>query len=213
MAVDNTKIHAFVADAIELTSPESVFVCADTEEDVKHVREMAVQNKEESALDTPGHTVHFDGISDQGRDRQATKYLVPEEENLSKALNQMEREAGLAEVRGLLKDSMKGRTMILRFLSLGPAGSVFSVPCVQITDSWYVAHNEDLLYRTAYDHFTKIGRDDNVFCFLHSCGAMDENMISSDVKINASIWTTRGTRFTASILNTAAIRWDSRSWP
>jgi phosphoenolpyruvate carboxykinase (GTP) len=143
---------------------------------------MAVQNKEESALETPGHTVHFDGISDQGRDRKATKYLVPESENLSKALNQIEREEGLAEVRGLLKDSMKGRTMILRFLSLGPAGSVFSVPCVQITDSWYVAHNEDLLYRMAYDHFTKIGRDDNVFCFLHSCGEMDENMVSTDVK-------------------------------
>jgi phosphoenolpyruvate carboxykinase (GTP) len=141
-----------------------------------------VENKEESALETPGHTVHFDGINDQGRDRKATKYLVPESENLSKALNQIEREEGLAEVRGLLKDAMKGRTMILRFLSLGPAGSVFSVPCVQITDSWYVAHNEDLLYRTAYDHFTKIGRDDNVFCFLHSCGAMDENMVSTDVK-------------------------------
>jgi len=182
MAVDNAKIHEFVADAIELTNPDEIFVCADTEEDVKHVREMAVKTGEESALETPGHTAHFDGINDQGRDRQATKYLVPESETLSKALNQVERKEGLVEVRGLLKDSMEGRTMILRFLSLGPAGSVFSVPCVQITDSWYVAHNEDLLYRTAYDHFCKIGRDDNVFCFLHSCGAMDENMVSSDVK-------------------------------
>ncbi|UCD57005.1 MAG: phosphoenolpyruvate carboxykinase, partial [Candidatus Hydrogenedentota bacterium] len=102
MAVDNVKIHEFVADAIELTNPEMVFVCADSEEDVKHVREMAVKSGEESPLETPGHTVHFDGISDQGRDREATKYLVPESENLSKALNQIEREEGLAEVRGLL---------------------------------------------------------------------------------------------------------------
>ena len=182
MAVDNVKIHEFVADAIELTNPEAVFVCTDSEQDVKHVREMAVKSGEESPLETPGHTVHFDGYNDQGRDRNATKYLVPRSENLSKALNQIEREEGLAEVRRLLKDSMKGRTMILRFLSLGPAGSVFSIPCVQITDSWYVAHNEDLLYRMAYDHFCTIGRDDNVFCFLHSCGPMDENMISVDVK-------------------------------
>ena len=81
-----------------------------------------------------------------------------------------------------IKNSMKGRTMILRFLSLGPAGSVFSVPCVQATDSWYVAHNEDLLYRTAYNQFCKIKKDDNVFCFLHSCGKLDENMISVDVE-------------------------------
>jgi phosphoenolpyruvate carboxykinase (GTP) len=150
MAVDNVKIHEFVADAIELTGPQAVFVCTDSEQDVKYVRDMAVKSGEEHPLETPGHTYHFDGYYDQARDRKATKYLVPKTETLSKALNQIEREEGLAEVRGLLKDSMKGRTMILRFLSLGPAGSVFSIPCVQATDSWYVAHNEDLLYRSAY---------------------------------------------------------------
>jgi phosphoenolpyruvate carboxykinase (GTP) len=182
IAVDNLKIHEFVADAIELTNPEKVFVCTDSEEDVEHVRRMAVESGEENTLETPGHTYHFDGPNDQGRDRKITKYLVPKTDTLSKALNQIEREQGLAEIRGLLKDSMKGRTMILRFLSLGPAGSVFSVPCVQITDSWYVAHSEDLLYRSAYQQFCKIGTDENVFCFLHSCGELDENMVSVDVE-------------------------------
>jgi phosphoenolpyruvate carboxykinase (GTP) len=182
MAVDNLKIHEFVADAVELTSPESVFVCTDSKEDVEYVRRMAVESGEENPLETPGHTCHFDGPQDQGRDREVTKYLVPKTETLSKAFNQIERDEGLAEVRGLLKDSMKGRTMILRFLSLGPAGSVFSIPCLQITDSWYVAHNEDLLYRIAYEQFRKIGRGENVFCFLHSSGELDENMISVDVE-------------------------------
>jgi len=182
MAVDNAKIHEFVADAIELTRPETVFVCTDSEQDVKHVREMAVKSAEERPLETPGHTYHFDGPNDQGRDREITKYLVPKTEKLSKALNQIEREEGLAEIHGLLKDSMNGRTMILRFLSLGPAGSVFSVPCVQATDSWYVAHSEDLLYRSAYEQFCKIGRDENVFCFLHSAGEMNDQMVSVDVE-------------------------------
>ena len=181
MAVDNAKIHEFVADAIELTNPENVFVCSDSKEDISNVREMAVKSGEERTLEIPGHTYHRDGISDQARDRTVTKYLVPKTETLSKALNQIDREEGLTEVRGLMKDSMKGRAMILRFLSLGPRDSVFSIPCVQITDSWYVAHSEDLLYRTAYDQICKIGRDDNVFCFMHSCGQMDENMISVDV--------------------------------
>jgi len=182
MAVDNVKIHEFVADAIELTSPQTVFVCTDSAKDVKYVRDMAVKSGEESPLETPGHTYHFDGYHDQGRDREVTKYLVPKTEKLSKALNQIEREQGLAEVRGLLKDSMKGRTMILRFLSLGPTGSVFSIPCVQATDSWYVAHSEDLLYRSAYEQFCKIGKNDNVFCFLHSAGQMNERMVSVDVE-------------------------------
>lgn len=182
MAVDNVKIHEFVADAIELTSPQTVFVCTDSAKDVKYVRDTAVKSGEECPLQTKGHTYHFDGYYDQGRDREITKYLVPKTEKLSKALNQIEREQGLAEVRGLLKDSMKGRTMILRFLSLGPTGSVFSIPCVQATDSWYVAHSEDLLYRSAYEQFCKIGKNDNVFCFLHSAGQMNERMVSVDVE-------------------------------
>jgi phosphoenolpyruvate carboxykinase (GTP) len=182
MAVDNLKIHKFVADAVELTSPESVFVCTDSKEDVKYVRRMAAESGEENPLEIPGHTYHFDGPDDQGRDREITRYLVPKTETLSKALNQIEREEGLAEIRRLLTDCMKGRTMILRFLSLGPAGSVFSVPCLQITDSWYVAHCEDLLYRSAYKQFCKIGRDENVFCFLHSAGELNENMVSVNVE-------------------------------
>jgi len=182
MAVDNLKIHEFVADSIELTNPETVFVCTDSEEDVKYIRDMAIKRGEEKQLATPGHTYHFDGYHDQGRDREVTKYLVPKTQTLSKALNQIEREEGLAEVRGLLRDSMKDRIMILRFLSLGPTGSVFSIPCVQATDSLYVAHSEDLLYRSAYEQFCKIGKNDNVFCFLHSAGKMNEDMVSVDVE-------------------------------
>ena len=59
--------------------------------------------EEKAILTIPGHTVHFDGEQDQGRDRQTTKYLVPKGVTLSKALNQMDRQEGLAEVRGLLR--------------------------------------------------------------------------------------------------------------
>jgi phosphoenolpyruvate carboxykinase (GTP) len=182
MAVNNIKIHDFVADAIELTNPDEVFVCTDSEKDVKRVREMAIEAGEEGLLEIKGHTYHFDGPEDQGRDREITKYLVPKDQTMSKALNQIEREEGLKEVRGLMKDCMKGRTMILRFLSLAPAGSVFSIPCLQATDSWYVSHSEDLLYRSAYDYFCTIGKDDNVFCFLHSAGELNERKVSANVE-------------------------------
>ncbi len=182
MAVNNTKIHDFVADAIELTNPDEVFVCTDSKEDVQRVREMAVESGEEGKLKIKGHTYHFDGPEDQGRDREVTKYLVPKDQTFSKNLNQIEREEGLSEIRGLMKDSMKGRTMILRFLSLAPAGSVFSIPCLQSTDSWYVAHSEGLLYRSAYEYFCTLKKDENVFCFLHSAGELNERKVSSDVE-------------------------------
>ncbi len=182
MRVDNVRLHKFVADAIELCKPKSVFVVTDSPEDIAHVRKMAVDTGEEEALKIEGHTCHFDGPSDQGRDRTVTKYLVPQDDSLSAALNQMGREEGLAEVRGLLDGSMKDRTMIVRFLSLGPAGSVFTIPCVQITDSWYVAHAEDLLYRAAYEPCVELGANAYFFCFLHSSGEVNERMVSCRVE-------------------------------
>ena len=178
--LQNAKLNELLADAITLCEPESVFVCSDSEEEVRFIREQAVAIGEEKPLKIPGHTVHFDGPSDQGRDREVTKYLVPKSGFLGKALKQLDRDKGLAEIRGLLKGSMKGRTMIVRLLSLGPTGSVFSIPCAQFTDSFYVAHSEDLLYRPAYDHFLRTHGEGEFFCILHSSGPMDERKVSVD---------------------------------
>ena len=65
------------------------------------------------------------------------------------------REDGLAEVLGILDGAMEGKEMIVRFYCLGPRDSVFSQLCCQITDSFYVAHSEDLLYRPGYEEFRK----------------------------------------------------------
>ncbi len=178
IAIDNERLHRFVADAIVLCEPETVLVLDDSPEAVEMSRRRAVQSGEELPLKTEGHTVHFDGMDDQGRDREVTKYLVPEGDSLSKALNQVERRQGLAEVRGLLKGSMRGRTMIVRFMSLGPTDSAFSIPCVECTDSWYVSHSLNLLYRLGYEQFKHLGPKAHFFATLHSAGKMDERMIS-----------------------------------
>ena len=180
MAVANLPLHQFVAEVIELCDPTSVFICTDSTEDILHIRQQAIAQGEETPLATKGHTIHFDGIEDQGRDREVTKYLVPKTDSLSKALNQIEREEGLAEIRGLLNGSMKGRTMIVRFLSLGPTNSIFSIPCVQCTDSFYVAHSEDLLYRTGYEQLRRLGEKADFFRFIHSAGKLNKNMVSSE---------------------------------
>jgi len=180
MAIDNAALHAFVTDAVELCDPDSVWVSSDAAEDMAYTRQMAVRLKEERPLKTEGHTIHFDGINDQGRDRGTTKYLVPKNETLGKALNQIEREEGLAEIRGLLKGSMKGRIMCVRFLTLGPNHSAFSIPCVECTDSFYVSHSLDLLYRPGYEEIKRLGSKAQFFSILHSCGPVDERMVSSD---------------------------------
>jgi len=174
------RVNAFVAEAIDLCGPESVFVCTDSAEDLVRVRRMAVEAGEERALSIEGHTCHFDGPSDQGRDKANTKYLVPEGMNLGRALNAVEREEGLAEVKGYLRGAMAGKTMIVRFLCLAPTGSEFAIPALQVTDSWYVAHSESLLYREGYEELRRRKGEGPLFRFIHSAGAL-EGGVSRDV--------------------------------
>jgi phosphoenolpyruvate carboxykinase (GTP) len=183
-ALGNDKLNAFVADAVVLCQPDSVKVCSDDAEDVAYIRQRAVETGEEHALATEGHTYHFDGYThegrhDQGRDKEVTKYLVPKDMSLDKTLNQTERLAGLEEVRGFIAGSMRGKQMYVRFLSLGPTNSAFGIPCAQVTDSAYVAHSEDLLYRAGYEEFRRIGNTSNFFRFMHSAGRL-ENHVSAD---------------------------------
>ncbi len=180
MALPNPALHTFVADAIALCDPASVFVCTDSPDDIRLMREQAVENHEETPLSIPGHTYHFDGPEDQGRDREVTKYLVPIGDSLSKSLKQIEREQGLAEVRGLLRGAMRDRTMIVRFMSLGPTNSPFSIPCVECTDSYYVCHSMDLLYRPGYEQFKRMGDHSDFFRTIHSAGKLNDLMVSAE---------------------------------
>ncbi|MCX7879213.1 MAG: phosphoenolpyruvate carboxykinase (GTP) [Ignavibacteria bacterium] len=179
--IENEEVHKFILSSIELCTPNDVFICSDTPDEIAYIKNMAIVSREESAaLLIPGHTFHFDGPQDQGRDREVTKFLVPKGDYLSPALNQIDRDEGLEEVLGLLKGSMAGKTMIVRFLTLGPSDSVFTIPCMECTDSWYVAHSVDLLYRKGYDFFCKIKGEQEFFKTLHSAGRVDENMVSID---------------------------------
>lgn len=176
MALPNPKLHKFVAEAIELCNPDRVFVSTDSEEDVNLVARKAVENGEEHPLKIPGHTYHFDSYYDQARDKNNTRYLVPPGMEMGANINCIDKKKGLDEVRSYLSDSMKGKEMLVRFFSLGPTQSIFSIPAVQITDSAYVAHSEDLLYRPGYEQFKKLGDSPMFFSVLHSAGEVENGV-------------------------------------
>ena len=171
-ALGGDLLHAFVADAVELCCPGRVRILNDSEADREYIRRQAVVGGEEAPLATPGHTVHFDGYQDQGRDKEVTRYLLPKGVSLGANLNCMDRDKGLAEVRGFLAGAMEGRVMYVACFCLGPVRSPFSLSCVQITDSAYVVHSEHLLYRSGYEEFKRSGGK-GFFRFLHSAGRLE----------------------------------------
>jgi phosphoenolpyruvate carboxykinase (GTP) len=171
---NNPALFQFIARYVEACNPEKIFVCADTPEDLKYVRESALKNGEESKLAVKGHTIHFDNYYDQGRDKKNTGILVPQGVNLGTAIETKDRDAGLKDIYEILKDLMKGKELYILFFCLGPANSIFSIPAVQLTDSSYVAHSETLLYRPGYDEFVRQGSKARFFKFVHSQGELDE---------------------------------------
>ena len=174
MAIDNPELHQFVAKYVELCNPRKVFVSTDSPEDIKYIRESAIRNGEEKRLAVDGHTVHFDGYYDQGRDKKNTGILIPKGIDLGPSIETKERESALKDIHEILKDIMKDKELYILFLCLGPTNSVFSIPAVQLTDSSYVAHSENILYRQGYEEFIKGGPNARFFKLVHSQGELDD---------------------------------------
>ncbi len=182
LALNNEDVNAFVAYAITLCQPDKVWIGDDSPEVAAACRQMAIDNHEELPLTIKGHTAHFDGYYDQGRNTEVTKYLVPKDKYLDTKLNQMDRDEGLKEIEDYQRGAYKGRTMLVRFFCLGTTNSVFAIPCLQITDSAYVVHSEDMLYRPGYEEFKRQSTRGpfEFFKFRHATGAVDERMTSKD---------------------------------
>ncbi len=172
-ALNNRKVMEYLYDAIELCKPAKVTVITDSLEDRAYIKELALKNGEEKKLKMEGHTVHFDGIKDQGRDKANTKYLVSEKVDWGISVNTMLQPEGVAEIREILNGIMEGKEMLVAFFSLGPADSPFSLRAMQITDSAYVVHSEQILYRPGYEEFKRLKGSDDFLFFLHSAGKLE----------------------------------------
>jgi phosphoenolpyruvate carboxykinase (GTP) len=177
----NPHVLQIVETYVNLLKPEKVTVITDKQEDILYVRNKAIELGEERKLAMNGHTIHYDGYYDQARDKNNTSVLVTPEMKMSEVINTKEREAALEEVHQIMDGAMKGKEAVVRFFSLGPVGSYFSILALQITDSFYVAHSEDILYRTAYEEFKKLNGSDDFIYFIHSAGELDERGVTKNI--------------------------------
>ncbi len=179
-ALNNPKVMEIIEEYVNRMRPAKVSVITDSDEDIQYVRELSLKNGEERPLKMEGHTVHFDGYFDQARDKENTKVLLPKGETLSKHINSIDRDTGLEEIFQIMDGIMEGKEMLVRFFCLGPQNSRFSISALQITDSAYVAHSEDLLYRQGYEQFKKLNGSPDFFYFVHSAGEL-ENGVSKNI--------------------------------
>ena len=180
-ALNNPHVEEQVKRFLELCKPEKATVITDSPQDIDYVRKLAVEIGEEMTLNMKGHTIHYDGYYDQARDKGNTRILTPPEMKMSKGINTIDREEGLEEVLGIMDGCMEGKECLIRFFSLGPTDSRFTQCALQITDSAYVAHSEDILYRVGYEQFRKLEGSGEFFTFIHSAGKLDERNTTAEV--------------------------------
>jgi phosphoenolpyruvate carboxykinase (GTP) len=180
-ALKNPHVVSIVEKYVKLCRPSKVTVLDDSKEDMDYVRKLAIKNGEEKPLKMRGHTIHYDNYHDQARDLINTRVLLPKGRTLSKQIKTVDKEDGLKEIFSLMDGIMKGNEMLVCFYCLGPQDSKFTIPCLQLTDSAYVAHNEDLLYRKGYDVFRKMKGSKDFFHFVHSAGELDERKVCKNI--------------------------------
>lgn len=181
-ALNNKHVEEQVERFLTLCKPEKATVVTDDDGAIRYVRRLAIDNEEEHPLAMKGHTVHWDSYRDQARDKSNTKVLVNPTMKMSKDINTIERQKGLEEVLGFFEGSMKGKECLIRFFTLGPLDSDFSICALQLTDSAYVAHSEDILYRAGYEEFKKLKGGGEFFTFIHSAGKLDDRKTTVEIE-------------------------------
>ena len=180
--INNPYVEAFIAQYAEICAPKSIFVSDGTDTDNEFIRKQALIDGEEIPLKIKSHTLHFDSYYDQGRDKKNTKILLDEGEYLDPVMESGLRELHLKEVHEIMTNIMRERTMYVLFYVLGPENSRFTIPAVQITDSPYVAHSENILYRQGYNEFLRRGASlTQFFKFVHSEGELTKNKTSKNL--------------------------------
>ncbi|MFW5894259.1 MAG: phosphoenolpyruvate carboxykinase (GTP) [Verrucomicrobiota bacterium] len=177
-ALENPKLFNFVGEYVELCQPDSVFMADDSDKDAEYIRQLSLTRGEEKQLARENATMHYDGPKDQARDKANTKFMVSKERMAEMGgLNTIEYNEAKNEVKSIMNGIMKGKMALLKLFCECPTQSPFSIGCVQLTDSTYVAHSEDILYRRGYEHFMNMKPEekDDFFRFCHSAGELDEN--------------------------------------
>jgi len=175
------ELHEFVARYIKIGNPARVFVCDDSPEDWAYIRQAALRDGEERALPIHGHTVHYDNYYDMARDRKNTRIFVSPGEDLGESIASLDRDKGLTEIHEILPNLMQSHELYICFFCLGPTNSPFSIPCLEMTDSSYVAHSQALLYRPGYQELIRQGPQVRFYKFVHSQGEVDERKTSKNL--------------------------------
>jgi phosphoenolpyruvate carboxykinase (GTP) len=172
----------WIEEIERLCKPEEVMWCDGSEEEAHKLIEIGI--KEEKINNYPVFTelnqktfpksyYHRSHPTDVARTEHLTYICFPDRETAGPNNNWMKPEEAKEKLLPLFKNSMKGRRMYVIPFMMGHPESKFSKPCIQVTDSVYVAVSMRIMTRVRKEVLDKIGNSEDFLRGLHSIGDLN----------------------------------------
>ena len=174
-------VAAWVAQVSELAQPDRVHWCDGSAEESSHLIDTMVKQGTLTALNPelrPDSYIARSEPSDVARVESRTFICSQLERDAGPTNNWADPDEMRATLTGLMRGSMKGRTLYVLPFSMGPMGSPISRLGVQITDSPYVALSLHMMVRVSDAVWTELSAGRSWVKCLHSVGAPLEPGVS-----------------------------------
>ena len=173
MNTSSPELQAWVDEVARLTKPDHIQWCNGSREEYQQLVELMIEQGTLlpfNAETNPGSTLHRSDQNDVARTEHLTFICTSEESDAGPANNWMAPADAHQKVDALFDGSMMGRTMYVLPYVMGPLGSPYASPGVEITDSPYVAASMGTMTRMGKAALERIERTGQFVKGMHSTG-------------------------------------------
>jgi phosphoenolpyruvate carboxykinase (GTP) len=177
-----THVEKWVKEQAELTKPDKIHWMDGSEEECRALIKIGIETEKIAGNPTfrelngkiyPNSYYHRSHPTDVARTEHLTFVCLPGKEDAGPNNNWMDPKEAKDKLNKLFSGCMKGRTMYVIPYFMGTPDSPYSKPCVQVTDSVYVAVSMRTMTRVTRKVLDKIGDSDYFVKGLHSIGDLD----------------------------------------